>query len=93
VVDIVRCQSQIGSGALPLVTLPSAALAIRPSATRGAGRLLKHLADALRRLAVPVIGRIEDQALVLDLRCLDDENAFAENLASLDLSEKSHERA
>jgi L-seryl-tRNA(Ser) seleniumtransferase len=93
VVDIVGCQSQIGSGALPLVTLPSAGLAIRPSAVRGAGRLLKRLADALRRLAVPVIGRIEDQALVLDLRCLDDEGAFAENLASLDLSEKSHERA
>lgn len=93
VVEVVGCQSQIGSGALPLVTLPSAALAIRPSATRGAGRLLKHLADALRRLPVPVIGRIEDQALVLDLRCLDDEGAFAENLASLDLSENSHERA
>jgi L-seryl-tRNA(Ser) seleniumtransferase len=93
VVDIVGCQSQIGSGALPLVTLPSAGLAIRPSAARRSGRLLKHLADALRRLAVPVIGRIEDQALVLDLRCLDDEGAFAENLASLDLSEKSHERA
>jgi L-seryl-tRNA(Ser) seleniumtransferase len=93
VVDIIGCQSQIGSGALPLVTLPSAGLAIRPSTTRGAGRLLKHLADALRRLAVPVIGRIEDQALVLDLRCLDDEGAFAENLASLDVSEKSHERA
>jgi L-seryl-tRNA(Ser) seleniumtransferase len=93
VVDIVECQSQIGSGALPLVALPSAGLAIRPSATRRAGRLLKHLADALRGLAVPVIGRIEDQALVLDLRCLDDEGVFAENLASLDLSEKSHERA
>jgi L-seryl-tRNA(Ser) seleniumtransferase len=93
VVGIVGCQSQIGSGALPLVTLPSAGLAIRPSAARGAGRLLKRLADALRRLAVPVIGRIEDQALVLDLRCLEDEGAFAENLASLDLSENSHERA
>jgi L-seryl-tRNA(Ser) seleniumtransferase len=86
-VEVITCQSQIGSGALPLVTLPSAGLAIRPSATRGTGRLLKRLADALRRLAVPVIGRIEDQALVLDLRCLDDERAFAENLASLDLSE------
>jgi L-seryl-tRNA(Ser) seleniumtransferase len=93
VVEIVGCQSQIGSGALPLVTLPSAGLAIRPSATRGAGRLLKHLADALRRLPVPVIGRIEDQALLLDLRCLDDEGAFAENLASLDLSEQSDEWA
>src|ERR1700754_899059 len=93
VVDIVGCQSQIGSGALPLVTLPSAGLAIRPSAARGAGRVLKRLADALRRLAIPVIGRIEDRALVLDLRCLDDEGAFAENLAWLDLSENSHKRA
>ena len=87
-VEVVACVSQIGSGALPLVTIPSAGLAIRPSESRGAGRRLKHLADALRRLAVPVIGRIEDQALVLDLRCLDDEDAFAENLAALDLSEK-----
>jgi L-seryl-tRNA(Ser) seleniumtransferase len=92
-VEVVACLSQIGSGALPLVTLPSAGLAIRPSAARGTGRLLKRLADALRRLAVPVIGRIEDQALVLDLRCLDDEAAFAENLAPLDLSEKSDEWA
>jgi L-seryl-tRNA(Ser) seleniumtransferase len=86
-VEVVACASQIGSGALPLVTLPSAGLAIRPSAARGAGRRLKHLADALRGLDIPVIGRIEDQALVLDLRCLDDESAFAGNLASLDVSE------
>jgi len=33
-VAVVACQSQIGSGALPTVTLPSAGLAIRPSATR-----------------------------------------------------------
>ena len=92
-VEVVACQSQIGSGALPLVTLPSAGLAIRPSVARGAGRLLKHLADALRGLDIPVIGRIEDQALILDLRCLDDEGAFADNLASLDLSEHSDERA
>jgi L-seryl-tRNA(Ser) seleniumtransferase len=86
-VEVTACASQIGSGALPLVTLPSAGLAIRPSVARGAGSLLKRLAAGLRNLDVPVIGRIEDQALVLDLRCLDDESAFANNLASLDLSE------
>ena len=46
------------------------------------GRLLAALSDALRRLPVPVIGRIEDGSVILDLRCLDDEAAFAENLAS-----------
>jgi L-seryl-tRNA(Ser) seleniumtransferase len=54
---------------------------------------LKRLAAGLRNLDVPVIGRIEDQALVLDLRCLNDESAFAGNLTSLDLSEKSNESA
>ena len=92
-VEVVACPSQIGSGALPLVTLPSAGLAVRPPATRGAGRLLKRLAAGLRKLDVPVIGRVEDQALVLDLRCLDDEDAFARNLTSLDLSEKSNDSA
>jgi L-seryl-tRNA(Ser) seleniumtransferase len=92
-VEVVACPSQIGSGALPLVTLPSAGLAVRPLATRGAGRLLKRLAAGLRNLEVPVIGRIEDQALVLDLRCLDDEDAFARNLTSLDLSEESNDSA
>jgi L-seryl-tRNA(Ser) seleniumtransferase len=87
-VEIVTCQSQIGSGAFPLVTLPSAGLAIRPAPGRGAGRLLKRLAAQFRKLDVPVIGRIEDQALILDLRCLDDEDVFVGNLASIDLSER-----
>jgi L-seryl-tRNA(Ser) seleniumtransferase len=89
-VEVVACQSQIGSGALPTVTLPSAGLAVRSSATRGAGSHLKRLAAGLRGLDIPVIGRIEDQALVLDMRCLEDESAFAANLASLDLSESSN---
>jgi L-seryl-tRNA(Ser) seleniumtransferase len=82
-VDVVACASQVGSGAVPTETLPSAALAIRPTAVRGAGRALTALAAALRRLPLPVIGRISDQALLLDLRCLEDERAFLENLAAL----------
>jgi L-seryl-tRNA(Ser) seleniumtransferase len=87
-VDAIACESQIGSGALPLATLPSAGLAIRPARARGVGRALKRLAAALRELEIPVVGRIEDQALILDLRCLDDEAAFIGNFASLDLAEK-----
>ncbi|MBV8837971.1 MAG: L-seryl-tRNA(Sec) selenium transferase, partial [Alphaproteobacteria bacterium] len=45
-VAVADCASQIGSGALPLETLPSTGLAIRPRATRGAGRALERLAAA-----------------------------------------------
>ncbi|HZF17526.1 MAG TPA: L-seryl-tRNA(Sec) selenium transferase [Steroidobacteraceae bacterium] len=82
-VDVLPCASQVGSGAVPIETLRSAALAIRPAAIRGAGRALTRLAAALRRLPVPVIGRISDQALLLDLRCLEDEHGFLENLEAL----------
>jgi L-seryl-tRNA(Ser) seleniumtransferase len=44
---------------------------------------------ALRNLPVPVVGRIENAALILDLRCLDDEVAFVANLAKLHVVEKS----
>ena len=81
-VEIVECHSQVGSGALPLETVPSAGLALRPLS--GSGQALQAVAAALRRLPVPVIGRIDNQALVLDLRCLDDEAGFMANLAGLD---------
>ena len=59
-VAVVDCASEIGSGALPLETIPSAGLAVRPARTRGGGRALAALAAALRRLPMPVIGRIEE---------------------------------
>ena len=80
-VEICACSSQIGSGALPLDTIPSAGFAMR---TEGSGHALERLAAGLRGLAMPVIGRIEDNALKLDLRCLTDEQAFAATLAGLD---------
>lgn len=86
-VEAVDCASQIGSGALPLETLPSAGVAIRPPKTRGQGRALAALADAFRRLPMPVIGRVAEGALTLDLRCLEDEAKFTANLASLDFAE------
>jgi len=72
-VEICACNSQIGSGALPLATIPSAGLAIR---ARTRGGMLEKLSVRLRALHVPVIGRIEDDALKLDLRCLADEELF-----------------
>lgn len=66
--------SQIGSGSLPVHRLPSHALVITPQ--RKKGGVLRELETALRRLPIPVIGRISDGVLRLDLRCLDDETAF-----------------
>lgn len=74
------CASQIGSGALPLDTLPSAALFATPD-TKRKGAALDALSERLRKLPIPVIGRIHDDALMLDLRCLDDEAAFRAQLA------------
>jgi len=78
------CHSQIGSGSLPVERLESFGLALRPAKRgRGEGAALENLAAAFRALPVPVIGRIEDGALVLDLRCLDDEAGFAAQLGML----------
>ena len=82
-VEVVGCMSQVGSGALPVDALPSAGVAIRPLRAKGAGRALALLSEALRALPMPVIGRIVEDALVLDCRCLEDEAGFLGNLASL----------
>ncbi|MGB0630179.1 MAG: L-seryl-tRNA(Sec) selenium transferase [Alphaproteobacteria bacterium] len=75
------CDSQIGSGALPTRKIPSAGLAITPE--NNSGTALNALAEAFRALPVPVIGRIQDDAFVLDLRCLEDETGFSAQLCSL----------
>ncbi len=82
-VSVEECQSQIGSGALPVDLLPSAALLARPAAAKGKGRALQRLAAALRALPRPVVGRVADDALWLDLRCLEDKAGFAAQLKEL----------
>jgi L-seryl-tRNA(Ser) seleniumtransferase len=63
-VEVVELRSTVGGGSLPGETLPSVGLAL---AGRAATR---RLAD-LRRGTPPVIGRIEDGRVVLDLRTVD----------------------
>jgi len=82
-VQVVSCSSQIGSGALPTQAIPSAGLAVRCLAGRRAGSALQRIAIAFRSLPVPVIGRIQDNAFILDVRCLDDEAVFTAQLAEL----------
>lgn len=65
------CQSQIGSGSLPVDRLPSVALSITPgTGQRAKGKAVAHMAAAFRGLPIPIIGRLSDGALLLDLRCL-----------------------
>jgi L-seryl-tRNA(Ser) seleniumtransferase len=85
-IRIEDCLSQIGSGSLPVETLPSAAIVISPPSGQKAGGWLNALARAFRELPVPVIGRIERNAFLLDLRCLIDEDTFVAQLASFSLA-------
>ncbi|HVQ15393.1 MAG TPA: L-seryl-tRNA(Sec) selenium transferase, partial [Vicinamibacterales bacterium] len=82
-VQVAECLSQIGSGALPTRTIPSVGLSLRPRTRRGAGATLHAIAASFRALPIPVIGRIQDDAFILDLRCLTDEHAFTAQLPQL----------
>jgi len=82
-VEIADCASQIGSGALPLETLPSKGLAIQPVG-KAAGSAVEQLAAAFRAVPVPVIGRIAQGMLIFDLRCLEDDGLFTAQLDSLE---------
>ena len=69
------CKSQIGSGAMPIDLLPSAAITI-------GGPGLEAVAAAFRALPRPVNGRIGQGRLWLDCRCLEpaDEAIFVSQL-------------
>jgi L-seryl-tRNA(Ser) seleniumtransferase len=84
-VTIEPCRSQIGSGALPVDLLPSAAIVVRKSGDQrqGLGRWLDTLSARFRALPVPVIGRVHNDTFSLDVRCLDDEPGFIAQLQAL----------
>ena len=82
-VTVEQTYSQVGSGALPVDKLQSAALKISRPDLRRPGKTLEKLALAFRKLQIPVIGRISGDALWFDLRCLEDEKGFVENLQGL----------
>jgi len=83
-VEVTRTTSQVGSGALPTAKLESFGLAITQCGKRKrSGRFLKLLAKAFRELPIPVIGRITDDELIFDLRCLENESEFIQNFECL----------
>jgi L-seryl-tRNA(Ser) seleniumtransferase len=61
--EVVESASPIGGGSAPGATIPSYALALTFD-----GMSAQQLADALRRAETPVIARVEDERVLLDLR-------------------------
>ena len=80
--SIIDTGSQIGSGSLPVDSLPSAGIAIHPVG-KSKSSFADKLSLAFRALPVPVIGHIKDGAFVMDLRCLEHEAEFIAQLRQL----------
>ena len=92
IVETTKCKSQVGSGSLPLEILPSAGLKIKPKTTsKNSGSFLNQLSIELRHLPVPIISRIHTGAILLDLRCLEDEKLFIQQIKKINLKEFSNE--
>ncbi len=64
-VSIEEVVSQVGGGALPLQFLPSRAVALQPS-----GVSAQELAERLCQLKVPIIARIQQDKVLLDVRTI-----------------------
>lgn len=69
-ISVIDVYSEVGGGSLPDVVIPSVGVAVRP-----ASMTPDSLESKLRGLNVPVIGRIEKEMLILDMRTVlaDDE--------------------
>jgi L-seryl-tRNA(Ser) seleniumtransferase len=81
---VTACASQIGSGSLPVESLPSAGISIE-AAGKTKSSYAQSIASAFRALPIPVIGRVKDGAFVMDLRCLEDETGFLAELPQLSI--------
>ncbi len=66
-VDLVSSQAEVGSGSLPTETIPSKALAVSHT-TLGPDAI----ASRFRASEPPIIGRIQENRFLLDLRCIYD---------------------
>ena len=82
---IEKTNSQIGSGTLPVGKLPSIAIRIHPVSEKESE--IRHLIERFRQLPKPVLGRLNNHTLWLDLRCLEpkEESKFTAQLEGLKL--------
>lgn len=65
-IETAVCESQIGGGSLPLERIPSMAVTIQPEKIS-----VSELEERMRRLPVPVIPRVVNHMIVLDVRTID----------------------
>lgn len=56
---------------------------VTPHKKRGKGKALKEITTKLRALPTPIIGRLQNDSLWLDLRCLENENEFLKQISML----------
>jgi len=66
-VYLLNTHSKVGGGAMPEQDLPTKAVALKPFTMT-----VNELEGGLRQLALPVIGRIENDQFVLDMRTVSD---------------------
>ena len=83
----VECESQAGSGSLPARGVASWGVRVTPRHGSAA-----DLAARLRRGEPPILARIQDDALILDLRTLDEEEAAAVGSRLRQLSSRGRHR-
>ena len=84
-IEVVPCESQIGGGSLPLERIPSMAVAIWPEKIH-----VSELEERLRHLPVPMVVRIVNNTVLMDVRTLSREyyRLFADQLKELDVLEE-----
>jgi L-seryl-tRNA(Ser) seleniumtransferase len=63
--SVAEIYSEVGGGSLPDVVIPSYGILIKPHTMS-----LENLEERLRNLEVPIIGRIEKETLILDMRTI-----------------------
>jgi L-seryl-tRNA(Ser) seleniumtransferase len=87
-IALTPCESKVGGGTMPLVRLPSYGLALR-----AVGTSARRLARALHDLPVPIIGRIVEERVLLDVRTVrgHDVDLLVQGLRALGAARKDEE--
>ena len=88
-IEVVSLFSKIGGGALPEQNLPSWGLALSPTMLQ-----VHRLEHVLRHAQIPVVARIEDDRLLIDMRTVDDDELplLAQSLLFAFSAERSEEQ-